>query len=51
MTTPSGVRYRLRRRIDGVVLPELFDAADIRHVETFQELTSTPNQQRSWTPL
>lgn len=47
----NGVRYRLRRRIDGVVLPELFDAADIRHVETFQELTSTPNQQRSWSPL
>ena len=47
----SGVRYRLRRRIDGVVLPELFDAADIRHVETFQELTATPQQQRSWSPL
>jgi hypothetical protein len=47
----SGVRYRLRRRIDGVVLPELFDAADIRHVETFQELTGTPQQQRSWSPL
>jgi hypothetical protein len=46
-----GVHYRLRRRIDGVVLPELFDAADIRHVETLQELTSTPEQQRSWSPL
>jgi hypothetical protein len=47
----DGVRYRLRRRIDGVVLPELFDAADIRHVETFQQLTDTPQQQRSWSPL
>ena len=46
-----GVRYRLRRRIDGFVLPELFDAVDIRHVETFEELTSTPQQQRNWSPL
>jgi hypothetical protein len=46
-----GVQYRLRRRVDGVVLPELFDAADIRHVETFEELTSTPAQQRYWSPL
>jgi hypothetical protein len=46
-----GVRYRLRRRIDGFVLPELFDAVDIRHVETFEELTSTPNQQKYWSPL
>jgi len=45
------VRYRLRRRIDGVVLPELFDAADIRHVETFDELTSTPHNQKHWSPL
>jgi hypothetical protein len=41
----------LRRRIDGFVLPELFDAVDIRHVETFEELTSTPNQQKYWSPL
>jgi hypothetical protein len=45
------VRYRLRRRIDGVVLPELFEAADIRHVETFDELTSTPHHQKHWSPL
>ncbi len=37
--TSSGLRYRLRRRSDGMVLPELFDAAQIRHVETFAELT------------
>ncbi len=45
-----GVRYRLRRRIDGVVLPEMFGAADIRHVETFEELTSAPHT-RHWSPL
>lgn len=52
-TVPDGrsVRYRLRRILDGAVLPELFDAADIRHVETFDELTSTPQQQRYWSPL
>ncbi len=33
MATPSGPRYRLRRQRDGVVLPELFDATNIRHVE------------------
>ena len=38
MTTPEGPRYRLRRHRDGVVLPELFDATSIRHVETFEEL-------------
>jgi len=38
MTTPDGPRYRLRRHRDGVVLPELFDATSIRHVETFEEL-------------
>ena len=38
MTTPEGPRYRLRRRRDGAVLPELFDASNIRHVETFDEL-------------
>jgi hypothetical protein len=46
----TGIRYRLRRRIDGVVLPEVFGAADIRHVETFEELASTPHQ-RYWSPL
>jgi len=38
MTTPDGPRYRLRRHRDGVVLPELFDAASIRHIETFDQL-------------
>jgi hypothetical protein len=38
MTTPAGPRYRLRRHRDGVVLPELFDATSIRHVETFEQL-------------
>jgi len=38
MTTPDGPRYRLRRHRDGVVLPELFDATSIRHVETFEQL-------------
>jgi hypothetical protein len=47
----TSVRYRLRRRVDSVVLPELFDASDIRHVETFEELTSTPRQQRQWSSL
>ena len=40
MTTPDGPRYRLRRHRDGVVLPELFDATSIRHVETFDELNT-----------
>jgi hypothetical protein len=47
----TSVRYRLRRRVDSVVLPELFDASDIRHVETFEELTSTLQQQRQRSPL
>jgi hypothetical protein len=47
----ADIRYRLRRRVDGVVLPELFDAADIRHVETFEQLRATPQQQRTWSPL
>ncbi len=38
MTTPHGPRYRLRRHRDGVVLPELFDATSIRHIETFDQL-------------
>jgi hypothetical protein len=41
METPEGHRYRLRRRRDGVVLPELFDATSIRHVETFDQLATT----------
>jgi hypothetical protein len=39
----------LRRRKDGVVLPELFDAVNIRHVETFEELT-TPRD-RHWSRI
>jgi hypothetical protein len=46
-----GVRYRLRRRVDGVVLPELFAAAAIRHVETFEELTPSSPHDRHWSPL
>jgi hypothetical protein len=38
MATADGPRYRLRRHRDGVVLPELFDATSIRHVETFEQL-------------
>jgi hypothetical protein len=41
METPEGHRYRLRRHRDGVVLPELFDATSIRHVETFDQLAAT----------
>jgi hypothetical protein len=33
MSTPAGPRYRLRRRSDGVVLAELFEASSIRHVD------------------
>jgi hypothetical protein len=46
-----GVRYRLRRRVDGVVLPELFGAAAIRHVETFEELMPASAHDRHWSPL
>jgi hypothetical protein len=42
MTTPDGPRYRLRRQRDGVVLPELFDATSIRHIETFEQLNGDP---------
>jgi hypothetical protein len=50
VTDEFGIRYRLRRRIDGVVLPELFLATDIRHVETFEELKTEPAR-RHWSPL
>jgi hypothetical protein len=46
METPEGHRYRLRRHRDGVVLPELFDATSIRHVETFDQLATTNGAQR-----
>ncbi len=50
-TTADGQRYRLRRRRDGVVLPELFDATNIRHVETFEQLNGDQlrNSQGYWT--
>lgn len=41
LETAEGHRYRLRRHRDGVVLPELFDATSIRHVETFDQLATT----------
>jgi hypothetical protein len=40
MSTPAGPRYRLRRRTDGVVLPELFEASSIRHVDTVERQAS-----------
>jgi hypothetical protein len=40
----DGERYRLRRRSDGMILPELFAAADVRHVETFEELMPASDQ-------
>jgi hypothetical protein len=42
MPTPDGPRYRLRRQRDSVVLPELFDATSIRHIETFEQLNGDP---------
>jgi hypothetical protein len=51
-----GVRYRLRRRTDGVMLPELFAASDIRPaasfeaINTFDELSATAVQQGNWSP-
>jgi hypothetical protein len=46
--TADGPQFRLRRQRDGAVLPQLFDAASIRHVETFQELDHTP---RGWSAV
>ena len=51
LQTDPDVRYRLRRRVDGVVLPELFGAADIRHIETFEELTPSSLHDRHWSAL
>jgi hypothetical protein len=45
MTTPSGTRYKLRRQRDGVVLPELFDATNIRHIETPDEAKDEANDE------
>jgi hypothetical protein len=52
--TDAGERYRLRRRIDGTILPELFAAGDLRHVETFEELepaVEVPVPRRIWSKL
>jgi hypothetical protein len=52
--TDAGERYRLRRRLDGTILPELFAASDIRHVETFAELepaVEVPPARRIWSKL
>jgi hypothetical protein len=52
--TDAGERYRLRRRIDGTILPELFAAPDLRHVETFEELepaVEVPAPRRIWSKL
>jgi len=52
--TDAGERYRLRRRLDGTILPELFSASDIRHVETFAELepaVEIPPARRIWSKL
>jgi hypothetical protein len=47
-----GLRYRVRRRADGVVLPDLVDAADIQYVEPYDGFTGPPQQQTSnWSPL
>jgi hypothetical protein len=44
----DGPMYRLRRQRDGAILPQLFEAASIRHVETFQELST---ERTTWTKL
>lgn len=44
----DGPMYRLRRQRDGAILPQLFEAASIRHVETFQELSG---ERTTWTKL
>ena len=50
LETPEGPRYRLRRHRDGVVLPELFDATSIRHVETFEQLATTNGAHATQSP-
>ena len=49
LSTDDAWKYRLRRQRDGAILPQLFDAASIRHIETFEELT-TANDSR-WSRL
>ena len=45
----DGPMYRLRRQRDGAILPQLFEAASIRHIETFEELGS--ERKGPWTKL
>jgi hypothetical protein len=47
----DGERYRLRRRSDGTILPELFAADTVRHVETFAELTPALEQRSIWSKI
>jgi hypothetical protein len=47
----TGERYRLRRRSDGTILPELFAADSVRHVETFAQLTPTPEPRSIWSKI
>jgi hypothetical protein len=49
--TDAGERYRLRRVLDGTILPELFAANDVRHIETFEELEPTPAPDSGINPL
>ncbi len=49
LSTDDAWKYRLRRQRDGAILPQLFDAASIRHIETFEELV-TPDDKR-WSRL
>lgn len=44
----DGPMYRLRRQRDGAILPQLFEAASIRHAESFQELSA---ERTTWTKL
>ncbi len=44
MTTPAGPRYRLRRQSDGVVLPELFDASNVRYADSFDPTFTPPSE-------
>jgi len=49
LSTDDAWKYRLRRQRDGAILPQLFDAASIRHIETFEELVA-PDDKR-WSRL
>jgi hypothetical protein len=45
----EGPMYRLRRQRDGAILPQLFEAASIRHVASFQELEA--ERRTTWSKL